>query len=142
FEGVCLHRFLVAIAGGKHPFPSRTRSLRPPAPRVLLLLRSGRAGRRQDLFNRPSALWQGACCHAGLPGRRSGGKVILLGSRDRTGGNGMQTVTTSHIWLADDGRAWIDDTNTKVIEVVYDYVGGWNAEEIHEQYPYLSLAQI
>jgi uncharacterized protein (DUF433 family) len=54
----------------------------------------------------------------------------------------MQPVTTSHIWLDDDGRAWIDDTNTKVIEVVCDYVGGWNAEEIHDQYPYLSLAQI
>ena len=54
----------------------------------------------------------------------------------------METVTTSHIWLDRDGRAWIDDTNTKVIEVVYDYIGGWNAEEIHEQHPYLSPAQI
>jgi len=54
----------------------------------------------------------------------------------------MGTVTASHIWLAEDGRAWIDDTNTKVIEVVYDYTGGWNAEQIHDQHPYLSLAQI
>jgi uncharacterized protein (DUF433 family) len=55
----------------------------------------------------------------------------------------MEAVTASHIWLAEDGRAWIDDTNTKVIEVVCDHTGyGWSAEEIHDQYPYLSLAQI
>jgi uncharacterized protein (DUF433 family) len=54
----------------------------------------------------------------------------------------MEAVMASHIWLDDDGRAWIDDTNTKMIEVVYDHVGGWSAEEIHDQYPYLSLAQI
>src|SRR3954447_14253421 len=53
------HRFLVAIAGGKHPFPSRTRSLRPPAPRVLLLLRSGRAGRRQDTIQQALCLVAG-----------------------------------------------------------------------------------
>src|SRR5438067_12625609 len=40
-------KFLVAIAAGKHPFPSRTRKLRPPAPMVLPLLSGGRVGRRQ-----------------------------------------------------------------------------------------------
>lgn len=53
-----------------------------------------------------------------------------------------QPIPYPHLWLDDHGRPWIDDTNTKVIEVVYDYIGGWNAEEIHNQYPYLSLAQI
>lgn len=55
----------------------------------------------------------------------------------------MQTVMTSHIYLDDEGRAWIDDTNTKVVEVVLDKLAyGWSPEEIHEQHPHLSLAQI
>jgi len=55
----------------------------------------------------------------------------------------MQAIQTSHIYLDEEGRAWIDDTNTKVIEVVLDKLAyGWSAEEIHEQYPYMSLAQI
>ena len=49
----------------------------------------------------------------------------------------------SHIWFDERGRPWIDDTNTKVIEVVCDHTGwGMSAEEIHREYPYLSLAQI
>lgn len=55
----------------------------------------------------------------------------------------MQTVMTSYIYLDDEGRAWIDDTNTKVVEVVLDKLAyGWSPEEIHEQHPHLSLAQI
>jgi len=55
----------------------------------------------------------------------------------------MELVTASHICLDERGRAWIDDTNTKVIEVVCDHTGwGMSAEEIHREYPYLSLAQI
>jgi uncharacterized protein (DUF433 family) len=55
----------------------------------------------------------------------------------------MQTVITNHIYLDEEGHAWIDDTNTKVIEVVLDKLAyGWSAEEIHEQHPHLSLAQI
>jgi uncharacterized protein (DUF433 family) len=55
----------------------------------------------------------------------------------------MEMVTASHIWLDERGRAWIDDTNTKVIEVVCDHTGwGMSAAEIHREYPYLSLAQI
>ena len=55
----------------------------------------------------------------------------------------MQTVITRHIYLDEEGRAWIDDTNIKVIEVVLDKLAyGWSAEEIHEQHPHLSLAKI
>jgi|SRR5205085_6982539 len=55
----------------------------------------------------------------------------------------MQVVTTTHIYLDEHGVAWITGANTKVIEVLLDKLAyGWNPEEIHEQYPYLSLAQI
>jgi uncharacterized protein (DUF433 family) len=54
-----------------------------------------------------------------------------------------QPVTESHIWLDERGRAWIDDTNTKVIEVAAELVAyGWSADEMHEQHPDLSLAQL
>jgi uncharacterized protein (DUF433 family) len=37
----------------------------------------------------------------------------------------------------------VDETNTKVIEIVLDRLGyGWSPEEIHFQHPHLSLAQI
>ena len=49
----------------------------------------------------------------------------------------------SHIHLDDLGRAWIDDTSIKVIEVALAQVAyGWSAYEIHRQFPHLSLAQI
>jgi uncharacterized protein (DUF433 family) len=52
-------------------------------------------------------------------------------------------VIPSHIHLDDRGRAWIDDTNIKVIEVALAQVAyGWSAYEIHRQHPRLSLAQI
>src|SRR5438270_9654007 len=55
----------------------------------------------------------------------------------------MPTVATAHIHLDDHGVAWIDDTNTKVIEVVLDKIAyGWSPEEIHFQHPHLSLGQI
>ena len=55
----------------------------------------------------------------------------------------MQAIQTSHIYLDEEGRAWIDDTNTKVIEVVLDKLAyGWSPEEMHFQHPNLSLAQI
>ena len=41
-------RFPVTIAVGPHPFPSRTRKLRPPAPMVLGGQPPGRVGRRRD----------------------------------------------------------------------------------------------
>jgi uncharacterized protein (DUF433 family) len=55
----------------------------------------------------------------------------------------MGIVIESHIHLDDNGAAWIDDTNTKVIEVVLDQLAyGWSPEEIHFQHTHLSLAQI
>ena len=56
----------------------------------------------------------------------------------------MQAIQTCHIYLDEEGRAWIDDTNTKVIEVVLDKLAyGWSAEEIHFQhYGQLSMSQI
>jgi uncharacterized protein (DUF433 family) len=39
--------------------------------------------------------------------------------------------------------AWIDNTNVKVVEVVLDKIAnGSSPEEMHLQYPHLSLAQI
>ena len=32
------------------------------------------------------------------------------------------TAITPHIWLNEEHRAWIDDTNIKVIEVVLDHL--------------------
>jgi uncharacterized protein (DUF433 family) len=49
----------------------------------------------------------------------------------------------SHIRLDERGRAWIDDTNVKVIEIVLDHLAyGWGADTIQENHPHLSLAQI
>ena len=55
----------------------------------------------------------------------------------------MPVSTTAHVRLDDRGVPWIDDTNTKVIEVALDMIAhGWSPEEIHFQHPHLSLAQI
>ena len=55
----------------------------------------------------------------------------------------MAALTTAHIWLDDRGIAWIDKTNTKVIEVALDMIAhGWSPEEIHFQHAHLSLGQI
>jgi uncharacterized protein (DUF433 family) len=55
----------------------------------------------------------------------------------------MPTVEISHIHRDAEGKAWIDSTNIKVIEVALDYLAtGSTPEEIHIQYPSLSLAQI
>jgi len=55
----------------------------------------------------------------------------------------MPVLTKPHIRLDDRGVAWIDHTNTKVIEVALDMIAhGWSPEEIHFQHPHLSLAQI
>ena len=52
-------------------------------------------------------------------------------------------TATAHIWKDDQGRAWIDDSNVKVLEVVLDHLAyGWSPEEMHLQHPHLSLAQI
>lgn len=59
----------------------------------------------------------------------------------------MQNLTpsgTAHILLDERGRAWIDDTNVKVIEVVLDKLGyGWDPEQILAGYPgTFTLAQL
>jgi uncharacterized protein (DUF433 family) len=52
-------------------------------------------------------------------------------------------VTTSHIVLDERGRAWVEGTNTKVIEIVLDKLAyGWSPEEMHLQHPHLPLAKI
>jgi uncharacterized protein (DUF433 family) len=49
----------------------------------------------------------------------------------------------AHIRLDERGVAWVDHTNVKVIEVVKDKLAhGSSPEEMHFQYPHLSLAQI
>ncbi len=54
-----------------------------------------------------------------------------------------EAIVAPHIWLDGRGRAWIDKTNVKVIEVVLDHLAyGWSPEEMHYQHPHLSLAQI
>lgn len=55
----------------------------------------------------------------------------------------MSTVVSSLIEIDEDGFAWIVGANTKVIEVVVDKLThGSSPEELHFQYPHLSLAQI
>jgi uncharacterized protein (DUF433 family) len=55
----------------------------------------------------------------------------------------MGTVSESQIQLDENGTAWMDNSNTKVIEVVLDQLAyGWSPEEIHFQHLHLSLAQI
>jgi uncharacterized protein (DUF433 family) len=55
----------------------------------------------------------------------------------------MPTTASAHIRLDELGVPWIEDTNTKVIEVALDQIAhGWSAEEIHFQHPHLSLGQI
>src|SRR6266702_6301487 len=55
----------------------------------------------------------------------------------------MIATATAHIWLDERGTAWIDDTNVKVIEIALDRIANsWSAEEIQQQDPSLSLAQI
>jgi uncharacterized protein (DUF433 family) len=55
----------------------------------------------------------------------------------------MPVLAAAHIRLDDQGVAWIDNTNTKAIEVALDMIAhGWSPEEIHFQHRHLSLAQI
>ena len=56
----------------------------------------------------------------------------------------MSVATTyEHITLNDSGVAYIENTTTKVIELVVETKAyGWSPEEIRYQHPYLSLGQI
>ncbi len=55
----------------------------------------------------------------------------------------MSVSNNGYIWRDDKNVPYITGTPIKVIEVVRDYLGhGWNPEQIHEQHPHLTLAQI
>lgn len=55
----------------------------------------------------------------------------------------MVAVLNSLIELDAEGIPWITGANTKVVEVVLDKLAhNSSPEEMHEQYPHLSLAQI
>jgi uncharacterized protein (DUF433 family) len=55
----------------------------------------------------------------------------------------MVAVLNSLIELDKEGVPWIVGANTKVVEVVLDKLAhNSTPEEMHEQYPHLSLAQI
>lgn len=55
----------------------------------------------------------------------------------------MPVMAWPFIQIGDDGVAIIAGTRTKVIEIALDRIAHhWDADEIHRQYPYLSLAQI
>ena len=56
----------------------------------------------------------------------------------------MTVATTyEHIVLDPAGVPMIEDTTTKVVEIVMEVKAyGWSPEEIHYQHPYLSLGQI
>jgi uncharacterized protein (DUF433 family) len=55
----------------------------------------------------------------------------------------MSTVIYPHIIINPDGVPVITGTTTKVIEIVQDHLAHhWHAEDIHKQYPYLSMSQI
>ena len=55
----------------------------------------------------------------------------------------MVAVLNSLIELDESGVPWITGANTKVVEVVLDKMAHDSSpEEMHEQYPHLSLAQI
>ena len=55
----------------------------------------------------------------------------------------MATVVSTLIELDERGVAWITGTKVKVIEVATDKLAhGSSPEEMHLQYPHLSLAQM
>jgi len=55
----------------------------------------------------------------------------------------MPATLPAHIRFDERGVPWIDDSNTKVLEVALDMIAhGWSPEEIHFQHPHLTLAQI
>ena len=55
----------------------------------------------------------------------------------------LKPTETAHVFLDDQGRAWIDDTAYRVSMVVRDYAGGYSPEQILEAHPdALTLAQV
>jgi uncharacterized protein (DUF433 family) len=67
----------------------------------------------------------------------------LLKIADIEGSRIMAAVVSTLIELDDNGVAWISGAKVKVIEVATDKLAhGSSPEEMHFQYPHLSLAQI
>jgi uncharacterized protein (DUF433 family) len=55
----------------------------------------------------------------------------------------MTAVIESYIEIDENNVAWIADTKVKVIEIAVDKLAhGSSPEELHFQYPHLSMAQI
>jgi uncharacterized protein (DUF433 family) len=55
----------------------------------------------------------------------------------------IETAIQTRLQLDDQGRVWIEGANTRVIQIAIDkYAHGWSAEQIQEQHPHLSLAQV
>ena len=55
----------------------------------------------------------------------------------------METATAPGIRLDEHGVAWLEGTRTKVIEVMLcQEAGSLTAEQVHEELPHLSVAQI
>ena len=55
----------------------------------------------------------------------------------------MATVEYAHISLNSDNIPILTGTRIKVVLIVMDHLGrGWDAQQIHRQYPHLSLGQI
>src|SRR5947199_5296572 len=55
----------------------------------------------------------------------------------------MPAAVRTLVRIDDQGTAWIEGTTTRVIQVALDKLTqGWDADEIHAQHPYLSLAHI
>lgn len=55
----------------------------------------------------------------------------------------MRAVVESYIEIDENRVAWIADTKVKVIEIALDKLThGSSPEELHFQYPHLSLAQV
>jgi uncharacterized protein (DUF433 family) len=55
----------------------------------------------------------------------------------------MTSTGYAHIELNKDGKPIISGTRTKVVMIAIDKVAwGWDADQIHRQYPHLTLGQI
>jgi uncharacterized protein (DUF433 family) len=55
----------------------------------------------------------------------------------------MSTVEYAHVAVGPDNVPMLAGTPIKVVEIVLDHlVHGWQAEEIHREFPQLSLGQI
>lgn len=54
-----------------------------------------------------------------------------------------EAVIQTHLYRDEQGRVWIEATNTRVVQIAIDkYAHGWPAEEIQAQHPDLTLAQV